>query len=78
MGLGLLKKINSALRNGADAPKEYEFEIWQRGIVVACGSGTSLDDVRREMLHYAMQYVQDGPIKITGSKELALESTINP
>ncbi len=52
---------------------EYEFKIWQNSIVVAEGSGPDLDDVRRDMLHYATQYVQDGPIKITGSPELAPE-----
>ncbi len=50
---------------------EYTFEIWQGGIVVAVGSGPDLDAVRGEMLHYAMLYVQDGPIQITGSAELA-------
>ena len=53
--------------------EEYEFQIWQGGTIVALGSGADLDAVRRDMLHYAMQYVQDGPIKITGSPELAPE-----
>lgn len=51
--------------------RDYEFEIWQGGIAVAMGSGPDLDAVRREMLHYATQYIQDGPITIKGSPELA-------
>lgn len=47
--------------------KIYEFEIWQDGVSVAGGSGSDLEAIKREMVHYAAQYVQDGPIKITGS-----------
>lgn len=54
-----------AKRNG-----EYWFEIWQGGIVVAEGSGPFLDDVGRDMVRYAVQYVQDGPVEIRGSQEL--------
>lgn len=50
--------------------KEYHFEIWQGGIVVAGGSGPDAEEVCQEMVRYATQYVQDGPIKITGSPEL--------
>lgn len=53
--------------------KIYEFEIWQDGVSVAGGSGSDLEAIKREMVHYAAQYVQDGPIKITGSPELAPE-----
>lgn len=52
-------------------PKEYHWEIWQGGIVVASGSGYDAESVCGEMVRYATQYVQDGPIKITGSPELA-------
>lgn len=51
--------------------REYHFEIWQRGVVVAEGSGPDLHEVGREMVYYAVQYVQDGPITIKGSPELA-------
>ena len=54
--------------------KEYHFEIWQHGIVVAEGSGFDAGDVTREMVRYAEQYVMDGPITITGSPELAPET----
>ena len=43
---------------------EKACEIWQDGICVA--SVTSDDEVEltREILHYAQQYMQDGPITI--------------
>lgn len=55
--------------------ERYSFEIVQGGVVVVEGDGDNLDDVRREMLHYAMMYVQDGPITIKGSPELAPENS---
>lgn len=48
----------------------YHFEIWQGGICVASGSGPDLHETGREMVRYATQYVQDGPITIKGSPEL--------
>ncbi len=56
--------------------KEYHFEIWQGGVEVVSGGGTNLEQTKSMMVHYAAQYVQDGPIKITGSKELAPSSVI--
>lgn len=53
--------------------KEYHFDIWQAGIVVVSGHGYDLEEIKREMVRYATQYVQGGPIKITGSPELAPE-----
>jgi hypothetical protein len=53
--------------------KEYHFEIVQGGLVVAEGSGADLDNLRFEMLHYAMVYVQDGPVLLKGSPELMPE-----
>lgn len=50
---------------------EYHWEIWQGGIAVAMGSDTDLGAAGREMVRYAVQYVQDGPITIKGSPELA-------
>lgn len=51
--------------------KNYHFGIWQGGIEVASGQGSDLERVKVMMVQYATQYVQDGPIKITGSPELA-------
>lgn len=50
--------------------QEYWFEIWQDGTVVAEGSGPVRFDVGREMVRYALQYIQDGPITIKSSPEL--------
>jgi hypothetical protein len=50
--------------------KEYSWSIEQGGIVVAEGSGFDVETVKREMVHYAVQYAQDGPIRIKGSPEL--------
>lgn len=48
-------------------PDEFWFEIVQGGIVVACGSGPDQDAVTREAVHYAAQYLQDGPVQIRGT-----------
>lgn len=40
--------------------RQYRFEIWQDGMVVAEGSGSNRDAVRAEAMHYAMVYAQDG------------------
>lgn len=67
---GLRASIDRALGKTSE---RYTFQIWQGGIVVVEGGGQDLEEVKREMVHYAAQYVQDGPIKITGSPELAPE-----
>ncbi len=51
--------------------KDYHFGIWQGGIEVVSGQGADLERVKAMMVQYATQYVQDGPITITGSPELA-------
>jgi hypothetical protein len=48
----------------------YHYEIWQDGIRVAAGSGDVLEDVRRDMVHYASQYIQDGPIDLRGHPDV--------
>ncbi len=50
---------------------DYHFDIMQDGVFAAGASGADLDSVRREMLHYAAVYLQDGPIEIVCSPELA-------
>lgn len=53
----------------------YAFEIWQGGMVVATGLGPDLEAVRREAMHYAMIYGQDGPVVLRCEGfALALES----
>ncbi len=44
--------------------KEYEAEVIQDGIAVASVVGADLPTVHREIMHYWMQYQQDGPAKI--------------
>lgn len=39
-------------------------ELWQDGIMVASVSGPTEASVDREIQHYAMMYVQDGPVEI--------------
>jgi hypothetical protein len=48
------------------SPKEYEFEIWQGGVMVVAGGGTDLDGVRRELGHYLTVYAQDGTCEVRG------------
>jgi hypothetical protein len=40
---------------------EWEFEVEQEGLIVAEGSAPDEETARREAMHYAMMYVQDGP-----------------
>jgi hypothetical protein len=44
----------------------YGFEVWQEGIMVASVWAESLDDARREAMHYAMAYAQEGPVEVRG------------
>lgn len=39
----------------------FEFEVVQNGAVVASAGAASEDAARREAIHYAMMYAQDGP-----------------
>lgn len=41
----------------------YEFELWQGDEMVARASGPR-DDALREVMHYAAQYAQDGPVQV--------------
>ena len=43
---------------------DFAFEVMQRGIVVAMGSGNDLSQVHAEALHYGMMYGQDGPCTV--------------
>ena len=48
-----------------DADRSFapEYEVWQDDIMVASASGHRPDAIR-EILHYAAQYQQDGPVQI--------------
>jgi hypothetical protein len=43
---------------------EWEFEVWQDGVMVACGYGPRAGVLEREAMHYYNQYAQDGPCKM--------------
>lgn len=51
---------------------EYTFEIWQGGMMVAEVTAPDLESARREALHYAITYAQDGPVEIKGAHVAAL------
>lgn len=51
--------------------REYEFELWQDGVMVAGVYSPDLERARAEIMHYAMVYAQDGPCEIRG-KDVAL------
>jgi len=44
----------------SDAPKHYEFEVWQGDECVASVGGADYDGVKAEAFHYALMYAQDG------------------
>lgn len=46
--------------------QEYDLEIWQAGVCVASVQGYDFDRVHSDAMHYAFQYMQDGPIEIKG------------
>jgi hypothetical protein len=48
-----------------DSPytKYASYEVWQDGMCVAKTSGPE-HDARRDAMHYAMMYGQDGPVKV--------------
>jgi hypothetical protein len=50
----------------------FAYEIEQNGIVVASVSGPDHDQVRSEILRYARQYMQCGPIIIWGTDTKSL------
>jgi hypothetical protein len=43
----------------------WEFELWQDDVMVAGGEGPDKDSVWKEGWHYAAQYAQDGPSRLT-------------
>lgn len=44
--------------------KQYNFKLWQNGVVVAEGEGPDKDYVEGEGWHYAKVYAQDGPVML--------------
>lgn len=52
--------------------RRYHAAIWEDGIAVASVSGSDPEAVRREVLHYAAVYAQDGPVQIKSRNYAAL------
>lgn len=48
--------------------KEYSYQIWQGGIMVAEVGGTMLDFVQAEAKHYAIKYLEEGAIEIKAKR----------
>lgn len=42
--------------------RDYRFEVWQDGLLVAECVGADYEAVRRDAMHYALVYAQDGPV----------------
>jgi hypothetical protein len=43
--------------------REYSFEIWYDGMMVAGVSCPDVERLRSSVMHYAMVYGQDGPVE---------------
>lgn len=53
----------------------FSAKIWQDGIEVASVSGSNPAAVEQELLHYIVQYQQDGDVEIR--RNLALRRWVN-
>jgi hypothetical protein len=42
----------------------WKAELWQAGVIVAKVEGPTQAAIGREIQHYAMMYVQDGPVEV--------------
>lgn len=43
---------------------EYEYEVWQDGVLQAGGREADYASAKSEANHYAMMYAQDGPVEV--------------
>ena len=43
---------------------EYEYEVWQDGVLQAGGRENDYASAKSEANHYAMMYIHDGPVEI--------------
>ena len=46
----------------------FRAEVWQDDALVACVEGADAEGVGREIMHYAAQYAEDGPVVIKHPK----------
>lgn len=49
--------------------KRYSFELWQDRIYVASAEGADLDSARAAIMHYALVYLNDGPVTIQATNK---------
>jgi len=52
-------ETNNVLNN-----TEYEYEVWQDGMVKAGGRENDYDSAKSEANHYARMYANDGPVEV--------------
>lgn len=43
---------------------EYQFEVWQGGLMVVQGYAPDEETAIKEAAHYGMVYRQDGPVEV--------------
>ncbi len=47
----------------SEEPLHDGFSVWVNGLKIACGCGP-YEWIKAEAAHYAMQYAQDGEVKV--------------
>lgn len=58
----------------------YRFGVEQEGVPVAFGETSSQTEAESELIHYALQYAQDGPVKVwirdTGARKTLVNKNL--
>jgi hypothetical protein len=54
----------------------FEFEVWQDEFIVASASGTR-EEALREAMNYAVQYEQDGPVRVFEVTRTLVTANVN-
>lgn len=65
-----------AMKGEINMKKVYRFTIKQNGVIVAGVESLSFEKGHKEIMYYAMIYLQDGPVKIFQGKRLIGAFTI--
>ena len=65
----------TALKVSTGVCEEMQFELWQDGVMVAQVVGPS-QQAWQEIRHYALMYVQDGPVVIL-DKQTGVRLTVS-
>lgn len=71
------RPMRQTTKTGRATPdtRTYSASVWQDGMMVAKVSGADPAAVRREAMHYAAVYAQDGPVQIRSRDYHALFGT---